>query len=349
LTRGLDLSVLDTGSVEQDGQLLSYVPQTEALGVVLPSNSPGVHSLWVPAVPLKTPLVLKPGSEEPWTPFRIAQAFMEAGCPPETFSFYPTDYAGATEILLRCGRSMFFGGGATVAPWKSNPGVEIHGPGQSKITIGEDCISAWRSYLDVMVSSVAENSGRSCINASGVWVPSHGLEIATALAERLAQIEAKPLDDPDAQLAAFRNVKVAERIAKMIDSQLKIPGAVDLTAKFRSGDRLVTVDGCTFLLPTVLWCEDPEHPLANTELLFPFVSVVQVPQRQLLSRIGPTLILTAITEDKGLIRQLLTSRSVDRLNIGPIPTNRISWNQPHEGNLFEHLYHRRALQMSGEA
>jgi hypothetical protein len=35
---------------------------------------------------------------------------------------------------------------------------------------------------------------------------------------------------------------------------------------------------------------------------------------------------------------------VDRLNLGAIPTNRIVWDQPHEGNLFEHLYGRRAIQ-----
>ena len=37
---------------------------------------------------------------------------------------------------------------------------------------------------------------------------------------------------------------------------------------------------------------------------------------------------------------------VDRLNVGPIPTNQISWDQPHEGNLFEHLYARRSFQAS---
>jgi hypothetical protein len=34
------------------------------------------------------------------------------------------------------------------------------------------------------------------------------------------------------------------------------------------------------------------------------------------------------------------------LNLGPIPTMRISWDQPHEGNMFEFLYRRRALELS---
>src|SRR5262249_27130994 len=82
LTRGMDLSVIDKGYGEQSGVPVSYYAVTDSLGVVLPSNSPGVNSLWMPAVALKIPVVLKPGREEPWTPFRIIQAFLAAGCPP---------------------------------------------------------------------------------------------------------------------------------------------------------------------------------------------------------------------------------------------------------------------------
>src|SRR6187431_847071 len=89
LTRGLDLAVLDRGYADVEGQAISFYPRAKALGIVLPSNSPGVHGLWVPAIALKMPLVLRPGGAEPWTPFRIAQAFMRAGCPPEAFSYYP--------------------------------------------------------------------------------------------------------------------------------------------------------------------------------------------------------------------------------------------------------------------
>ena len=344
LTRGLDVSILDSGWGVQDKRPLSYVRQTNTLGAVLPSNSPGVHSLWLPAIPMKTPLVLKPGGEEPWTPFRIAQAFIAADCPPEAFGFYPTDYTGAAEILLRSGRSMLFGGESTVAPWKIDPRVQIHGPGRSKIVIAEDKISGWEDYLNLVVTSIVDNGGRSCINASGVWVPAHGREIAAALADRLAQIDAQPLDDPDAQVAAFTNPKFAHQLSSLIDNQLKTPGAVDLTAKIRGNGRLVEKAGCTYLLPTVIWCESPEHPLVNAEYLFPFVSVVEAPQREILDRIGPTLVLSAITESEEFIGDLLGSPDVDRLNLGSICTNQISWDQPHEGNLFEHLYRQRAFQ-----
>jgi acyl-CoA reductase-like NAD-dependent aldehyde dehydrogenase len=239
---------------------------------------------------------------------------------------------------------MFFGDQSSVRAWAQDPRVQIHGPGWSKVIIAADKVAEWEKYLDLMVISVVENGGRSCLNASGVWVPARGREIAEALAKRLAQIEAKPMDDPAAQIAAFTNKKFAKRLDEMIDSQLKISGAEDLTEKIRGGKRLVEKDGCTFLLPAVVWCENSEHPLANIEFLFPFVSVVQVPQDELLNRIGSTLVATVVTDDEKFIREVFASPNVDRLNLGDIPTSRISWDQPHEGNLFEHLYRQRAFQ-----
>jgi hypothetical protein len=79
LTRNLDWDLLDRGFGESDGHALSFFPRTQSLGAVLPNNSPGVHSLWIPAFPLRIPLVLKPGSAEPWTPYLIIQAFFTCG------------------------------------------------------------------------------------------------------------------------------------------------------------------------------------------------------------------------------------------------------------------------------
>jgi hypothetical protein len=91
-------------------------------------------------------------------------------------------------------------------------------------------------------------------------------------------------------------------------------------------------------------CDSFEHPLANREYLCPFASVVEVPQNEMLARIGPSLVVTAITKDAAWIEQLLESPLIDRLNLGPISTMKISWDQPHEGNMFEFLYKRRAIE-----
>lgn len=349
LTRNLDARILDAGFGETQGHALSFFPRTESLGVVLPSNSPGVHSLWIPAMPLKIPLVLKPGSAEPWTPYRIIQAMIRAGCPEEAFSFYPADHAGAGEILRHCGRGMIFGDASSTGQWKEEGRVEIHGPGYSKIVIGEDCIGEWEKYLDVMVTSIVENGGRSCINASGIWVTSQADEIAEALAAKLAQIVPRAAEDEAAQIAPFTDTNVAARINQMIEQGLSEPGARDVTAAHRKGERLTTWQNCSYLLPTIVRCEDASHTLANREFLFPFASVVQVKQDEIAEAIGPSLVVTAITSDPVLIRSLVSSPHVDRLNLGAVPTNQVSWDQPHEGNLFEHLYARRAFQRAAVA
>jgi acyl-CoA reductase-like NAD-dependent aldehyde dehydrogenase len=348
LTRGLDLKILDAGFGTHEGHAVSFFPRTSSLGVILPSNSPGVHSLWVPAVALKTALVLKPGSSEPWSPYRIIQAMIRAGVPKEAFGYYPTDHAGAGAILQHCGRGMFFGDSASVGKYANDPRIELHGTGYSKVVIGEDCVDEWEKYLDVMAASIVENGGRSCINASGVWVPRRGREIAEALAERLAQVVPRDAEDPQAQIAPFASADVAKRISAIVDSGLREEGATDVTAKHRES-RLVERDGAAYLLPTVVHCESPEHPLANREFLFPFASVVEVSQDQIPEALGPSLVVTAITNDRKLIERLINSPHVDRLNIGPIPTMKISWDQPHEGNLFEHLYARRAFQRATAA
>jgi hypothetical protein len=90
-------------------------------------------------------------------------------------------------------------------------------------------------------------------------------------------------------------------------------------------------------------CESIDHPLANKEYLCPYASVVEVPQSEMLGKIGPSLVVTAITKDRAFTEQLLNSALIERLNLGPIPTMKISWDQPHEGNMFEFLYKRRSI------
>ena len=344
LSRGLDLSILDRGYGEQFGTKLSFFPSCQALGLVMPSNSPAVNSLWLPAIALKTPVIIKPGKEEPWTPYRLIQAFIAAGVPAEAFGFYPTDHEGAGIILNSCGRALIFGDKSTTQQYANNESIQIHGPGWSKILIGEDCIDQWPEYLDIMASSIADNGGRSCINASAIVVPRHGAEIADALAKRLGPIQPTTSDDPNAQLSGFANTKMADFIDMQIDEGLKTPGAEDATARYRGGPRKAVVDGGTYLRPTIIRCDSFAHPLANREFLCPYASVVEVPQGEMLKNIGYSLAVSAITKDPQFIEQLEAFPEIERLNIGPVSTMKISWDQPHEGNMFEFLWKRRSIE-----
>jgi acyl-CoA reductase-like NAD-dependent aldehyde dehydrogenase len=293
-----------------------------------------VNSLWLPAPVMKIPVILKPGREDPLTPFRIIQAFIAAGFPREAFGFYPTTHDGGDALLFGTGRAIAFGNDATLKKYAPHRHIQVHGSGRSKVLVGDDHADEWEKHLDVIVQSIAANGGRSCINASSVLISRHRDALADALARKLAAIVPLPRDHPDALLCGFANPAMA----------LQTPGATDVTARHRTGPRLVELHGQTFLQPTVIACDDPGHPLANTEFMFPFASILQVPQTRMIDTIGESLVVSAFTRDRAWSTDLMTSTNIERLNLGPFPTNSVQWEQPHEGNLFEFLYRRRALQ-----
>jgi acyl-CoA reductase-like NAD-dependent aldehyde dehydrogenase len=346
LMRGLDLEILSRGYGDENGIMRSYQAHSPVLGLVLPSNSPGVHSLWMPIVPLQVGLVLKPGPQEPWTPYRMAQAFFAAGIPTEAISLYPGGADVGAAVLTHCPRNLIFGGTPTVEKYKGNPGVQVHGPGFSKILVGEDVADQWEQYLDLMAESICINSGRGCINCSAVWTPRHGRALAAALAERMAKITPLPPDDPNASLAAFTVPGQAAGISADIDAALAEAGVENLSAPHQPDGRLISRERCDYLLPTIAFTRSPEAAVAKKEYMFPFATVVECPQAEMLAKIGPTLVATGLTHDEAFRRALLDSGDIDRLNLGPVPTTRLNWFQPHEGNIVDFLYRARAFQMA---
>ena len=64
----------------------------------------------------------------------------------------------------------------------------------------------------------------------------------------------------------------------------------------------------------------------------------------MLKSIGSTLVATALTKDVAFQQTLLDARNIDRLNVGPIPTIKLNWLQPHEGNIVDFLFRPRAFQ-----
>ena len=346
LTRGLDLDILSKGyGMEARGVPVSYQAQSPVLGMVLPSNSPGVHTLWLPIIPMQVGLVLKPGPQEPWTPYRMTQAFVQAGIPKEAIAVYPGLGDVGAAVLQHCPRSLIFGGTATVEQYKGNPRVQAHGPGFSKILLGDDVVDQWEKYLDIMVESVYKNSGRGCINCSGVWASRHTKKIAEAIAERIGPIEPLPPEDPKAGLAAFTVPNQAEGVWADIERDLAQAGHQHTTEKY--GPRLVKKERCCYLRPTVIHCDSPEASASKKEYMFPFTTVVQCPEGKLLESIGPTLVCSLITENTKLQRQFIDATHIDRLNIGPLPTIQLNWLQPHEGSIVDFLFRARAFQHQG--
>ncbi len=347
LTRGLPLAELDAASATGFAPgSLRLVRLASSLGVVLPSNAPGVNAVWLPALALKVPVLLKPGRNDPWTPFRLAQAFFAAGCPRQAFGFYPSGHDGGETLLRSCAAGLVFGGPAAAARFAGISSVQVHGPGHSKVVIGADRIDRWHELLDVVVDSVQANAGRSCINASTVVVPSEGAALAKALGRRLGPLPVLPLDHEAAGVASFPDPRTARAIEQRLEAGLASGAVEDAAAPFRRGPRLVEAHGQTWLRPTVLRVLDPGHPLARAELPFVCVSVLEVPARELAREAAHSLVVCALSEDSALLSALSRTPSIGRLHAGPRPTIRIDHGQPMEGNLFKLLFQQRALSMA---
>jgi hypothetical protein len=144
-------------------------------------------------------------------------------------------------------------------------------------------------------------------------------------------------------LAAFTTPGLGANIWKMLEQDLREPGVTDCTASY--GPRLVERDRCSYLRPVICHADSPERAIASKEFMFPLATVVDCPQQKMISAAGPTLVGTAITNDQNWIDQLVDAHNIDRLNIGAIPTNRLNWLQPHEGNLIDFLFRSRAVQL----
>ncbi len=345
LTRGLPFDVLTKGYGKEDrGVMLSYQAHSPVLGMVLPSNSPGVHTLWLPVIPLQIGLVMKPGSQEPFTPYRMAEAFFAAGVPREAISIYPGAHDVGTAVTEACGRTMVFGGQQMVEKYSGNPRVQVHGPGFSKILLGDDVVDDWEKYIDLMADSVFLNGGRGCINCSGIWASRHTAEIAEALARKLGPIEPLPMTNPKASLAAFTSKGVAAGVSAQIDEGCQEGGVTEVTAKYRNGPRLVEHERCDYLRPTIVHCASPDPALVKAEYMFPFTTVVECPQDKMISAIGPTLVCTVLTNDAKWKQKLLDATNIDRLNLGEVKTLALNWLQPHEGNIIDFLFRSRAFQ-----
>ena len=219
----------------------AFYPTTDAFGAILPSNSPGVHSLWVPAVAFKTPLVLKPGREEPWTPFRVIQAFLKAGIPRRPRRLLPDRPRRGRRHPARCAAAACSSATtAPPAPYKNDPRVELHGPGYSKVILGDDAADHWREYLDVIVESIAANGGRSCVNASAVWTPKQRQGDRRGPGRAARQGEGPAVGRPraaDRRRSPTR--RSPRRSTAWSTTGCKTPGATDVTEQVRGSPRLV--------------------------------------------------------------------------------------------------------------
>ncbi len=153
---------------------------------------------------------------------------MAAGVP-EGDCHVPRGHDVGQTLLTRCQRVNDFRQcpDSRTVRWK--PACSGSRPRFSKILFGDDVVISGKTTSIMMVESIFSNSGRSCINCSGIWASRHTEEIAQA-PERLGPVDVLPPQDPNAGLAAFTNAKMATGTWAMVQQDIAASGVKDMTA-----------------------------------------------------------------------------------------------------------------------
>jgi len=332
------LEVFDSHLYEAGGIRVGLTPRGRNVGFVMPGNHPSVHFMWLCALAMKVPVVVRPSDDDPFTPYRLVTALLEAGLPEDAVAFVPGGHDLVDAIVQACSLSVLFGGQPLADRYASNRSVRIHGPGRSKIVVLAN--ADFDRTVGMITRLVMDDAGRGCINGSAVVVEGSAGRLASAVA---AALERVPVQSPLAEGAQLGAVRIAEAEAYngLIESRLG-SGATE-HAPGRAG-RVAMVDGVPIMRPTVIEVGSFEHPLFGMELPFPFVVFAPARSRQdLLRAARHSLAVVVAGDDEALAQDLLLEPTIDKVFGSGALSTEFDPREPHEGFLLDFLFQRKAV------
>jgi acyl-CoA reductase-like NAD-dependent aldehyde dehydrogenase len=338
---GLDL--FDSNECTLAGVRLGLVPRGRNVGFVMPGNHPATHFMWLGALAMKVPVILRPSVDDLFTPYRLVRALLQAGLPDGAIAFVPGGHDLVDAVAQSCALSVLFGGQQLVDRYASDARVKVHGPGRSKVIVLAD--ADFDDSVALIRHLVTDDAGRACINASAVIVEGDSARLATAVAAALDDLVLSSPLSPSAVLGATTPAQAAA-FTTMIDR------LVDDNARELSPGperRLAMIDGMTVMRPTVIEVASFEHPLFGVELPFPFVVFASASSEDLLGAARNSLTVIVVGGDRGLARELLFEPSIDKVLAGTELSTEFDPIEPHEGYLFDFLYQKKALRRSPNA
>lgn len=338
------LDVFDTHLYEAAGIRIGLVPRGHNAGFVMPGNHPSVHFMWLSALAMKMPVVVRPSNDDLFTPYRLVRALLDAGLPDDAIAFVPGGHALVDTIVQACPLTVLFGGPALAERYASNRNVRIHGPGRSKVVVLDN--ADFDGAVRTVTRLVMDDGGRGCINGSAVIVEGDAHPLAGAVAEVLRQVPVmSPLAD-DARLGAARPDE-ARMYNALIDSRLG-GGAIEHTPG--AAHRVADVDGVPVMRPTVIEVESFEHPLVGLELPFPFVVFAPARSRRDIPRAARNSLAVVVAgDDDLLVRDLLLEPTIDKVFGHGALSTEFDPREPHEGFLIDFLFQKKAVRLGARS
>ena len=170
-------------------------------------------------------------------------------------------------------------------------------PGFSKILLGDDVVDQWEEYIDLMVDSVYLNSGRGCINCSGIWASRHTDEIAAG-AGRADRARSKS-SRPKIRKPAWRRSRCRAWRRPFGNRSRPIcakPGVEHMTGPLRpAAGRDGALRAICGRRSSIAIRRKRRSPRRNT--CFRSSRWSSARRSKMIESIGPTLVCTAITDD----------------------------------------------------
>jgi acyl-CoA reductase-like NAD-dependent aldehyde dehydrogenase len=320
---------------------IRWVRRGSLFGVVAPSNHPGTHIGWLQALALGYKVMIKPGSRDPITPYRLALALLEAGLAPSMIAFVPGDHQLAAHVVESSDCALVFGGEGSARPPGARAHVVARGPGYSKIIAARDSALSAEAIAASVVSSASEDAGVKCSNASGLISDRADLRaIAEAITARMATLPARPLGDREARVPVF-SIGEAHRLSALLDPLIERGALLSLGAGARAS--LVDFgDGSGTVRPALVACPRLTPDVLRTELPFPALWLARVGDVREVDDFGPTLVMGYLGSDDRFHQRLIDDPYIGRVIRGAAPTCRSHPLLPHDGFLAHALMSAKA-------
>jgi acyl-CoA reductase-like NAD-dependent aldehyde dehydrogenase len=304
-----------------DGRTCAWVPVGRVLGFIAPSNHPTVHFTWVMALALGWSVALRPGADDPLTPWRLALALEAAGLPMERLAILPGSHDLVPALVEACDRTIAYGGTALAERLGRDARVLFNGPGSSKVVVEPPLdLDAAAAFL---VGSILQDAGRKCTCTSSVVLWGENAELVKRVQAGLAEV---PLLDP-------------------LDAAAQVPAWRDQTQVEQVPAEVAQHDGLLFVRPALVACADPSAPPFGLELPTPWATAVQLSRSaDPMPVLRESLAVTLLSRDERLRASCLFEPSILKVYVGPIYPSDFEPGAPHHGRLSEFLFTSKAHQ-----
>ncbi|MCP1561919.1 UNVERIFIED_ORG: hypothetical protein M2438_005194 [Methylobacterium sp. SuP10 SLI 274] len=332
-----ELEVFDKNFFIRNNKQIGYVKESPGYTAILPGN-PGVNGHWLMALGGKNSVTVKPSTREPFTSIRLAIALSWAGLPNSVVNVLHCENNITDLIVQRSKKCITTGSIEYTKIAKNNRNLKVFGPGKSKMIVGSSKCHDLENIAQIIVNASLKNCGSSCLSLSGVLLQKNSEQIAEMVAARFADYPICHPNTKQGRLPVFHSKDEADEINELINNLLDHEAVDLIERRYDTRTRLLNVEGCNFIRPTVIYCSSYKHRLFSYELPFPFVTIAPAPpEEEMEAAIEDTLALWLVGQ-KDEFSSIKIPASVEKIIACPNGNTTDELWDPHYGYINDWLY-----------